>query len=184
MVAESTEAYQLPTVIDRLHRFAFIVPNPMRGKSGRTQTGSEAGRCLSNVSHRRFLVCEFDFAETGKSSQPTLWTPLVRLWRSRGASPQSAMAAIIMRMMAHAPLTMVTFSGSKSLHGWLYCQGEREEPGSMLHRFMVDAARLGADPATFTRSQFVRMPGAIRPDTGRKQLVHYLDFKHVEGVNR
>jgi len=54
----------------------------------------------------------------------------------------------------------------------------------MLHRFMVDAARLGADPATFTRSQFVRMPGAIRPDTGRKQLVHYLDFKHVEGVNR
>jgi hypothetical protein len=83
-------------------------------------------------------------------------------------------------MASVAPLVMVTFSGSKSLHAWLYCQDESEGPGSQLHKFMVDACRLGADPATFTLSQFVRMANATRIDTGVKQVVHYLNFEHIE----
>jgi hypothetical protein len=65
-----------------------------------------------------------------------------------------------------------------------YCTGESEQEGSSLYQFMSDAARLGADPRTYTRSQFVRMPGSIRPGTGRQQTVHYLDFKHVDKANR
>jgi hypothetical protein len=180
IVANATDAYRLSQVLDRLHRFAFIVPNELKGRTGTTQTGTEAGRCLDNIKERRFLVCEFDWTETSKRSEPTIWTDLVKQWRLRCSTPQNAMACVIMRMMSVAPLVLVTFSGSKSLHSWFWCQGESEEPGSMLHRFMVDAARLGADPATFTRSQFVRMPAATRIDTGAKQTVHYLNFQHLK----
>jgi hypothetical protein len=86
-------------------------------------------------------------------------------------------------MKSVAPLVMVTFSGTKSLHAWWYCAGEPEHEGSRLHQFMSDAARLGADPATFTASQFVRMPAATRIDTGAKQTVHFLDFKHVRSTD-
>jgi hypothetical protein len=183
VINTATDAYQLEKIMPSLNRHAFIVPNPMKGKTGSTQDGRESGRCLDNVKERRFLVCEFDFAETNRKGEPTIWTALVKQWRLRGSTPQNAMAAIIMRMMSVAPLVLVTFSGSKSLHAWFWCQGEREEPGSGLQRFMVNAARLGADPATFTPSQFVRMPAATRIDTGVRQTVHFLDFKHVRSTD-
>ena len=50
---------------------------------------------------------------------------------------------------------MAVYSGNKSLHGWFFCQGEPEEK---LNRFMRVAVNLGADTATWTKSQFVRMP--------------------------
>jgi hypothetical protein len=62
-------------------------------------------------------------------------------------------------------------SGSKSIHGWFYCQGKDEE---FLKRFMRYAVALGADRATWTRSQFVRMPDGLR-DTGARQTVFYFD---------
>jgi hypothetical protein len=64
---------------------------------------------------------------------------------------------------------------NKSLHGWWFCAGESEEEGSRLNKFIRCARILGADPATYTRSQFVRMPGAIRPETKKQQTIHYLN---------
>jgi hypothetical protein len=41
--------------------------------------------------------------------------------------------------------------------------------------FMHNTTRLGADPATFTRSQFVRMPDATRPEIGVRQRVYFFN---------
>src|SRR6202040_971527 len=115
-----------------LHKMAFLVPNPMRGKIGLTQDNRDAGRCLSNVLHRRFLVVEFDFKPTNKQGNPTIWVPLINLWKTHGMSVQDACAAIVMRLAQHGPLAMVVFSGNISLHAWWYCVGEDEHEGSRL----------------------------------------------------
>lgn len=78
-----------------------------------------------------------------------------------------------------APLVLVVFSGNKSLHAWFYCDGESEDVESALHNFMRYAAMLGADTATYTRSQFVRMPGAVRLETKKQQTIHYLNTKEI-----
>ena len=159
-----------------LHRMAFIVPNPMRGQYGLTQEGTESGRCLSNVLRRRFLVTEFDFKPVKPDGvTPTKWVPLLELWKAQGMTALDAQAAIILFLMPHAPLAMVTFSGSASLHAWWYCEGEPEHTGSQLHKFMSGAAALGADTALFCPSQFARMPLGKR-QTGELQTVHYLNL--------
>ena len=174
MTEESTNAFELQKVRDRLHRFQYIVPSPMSAKVGLTQEGKESGRCLGNTGPRRFLVTEFDFKRTNKQGGPTRWIPLIDLWQANGATVQDACAAIILHLKQYGPLVMAVFSGNASLHAWWYCEGEPEHEGSRLNKFMRYAATLGADTATYTRSQFVRNPGATRPD-GRKQTTHYLN---------
>lgn len=117
----------------------FIVPSPMIAEEGRTQDGRASVRCLDNTGPRRFLVIEFD--------QGTIDTHAAVLWH-------------LARM---APLVLAVHSGGKSLHGWFSCAGADEEK---LRRFMRYSTMLGADPATWTRCQFVRMPDGRRP--GRK----------------
>src|SRR5260221_1837960 len=173
LLASSTTTYELAKIAKNLHKFQFVVPSPMSAKTGLTQQNKESGRCLGNTGPRRVLVTEFDFRQYNDKGERTKYADLIDQWQVRGATIQCACAAIIMRLMKAAPLTMVVYSGKKSLHAWWFCAGEPEQEGSRLHKFMSDAVRLGADPATFTRSQFVRMPGAIRPDTGRQQTVHF-----------
>jgi hypothetical protein len=164
--------------VKNLYKFSLIVPSPMVSMSGQTQEGKESGRCLSNTGPRRFLITEFDFKPTDKQGNPTIWVPLLDLWKSYGMTAQDAAAAIILHLAQYGPVVMVVFSGNVSLHGWWLASGESEEEGSRLNQFMRYAATLGADTATYARSQFVRMPGAIRPD-GRKQTVHFLDFNKL-----
>jgi hypothetical protein len=45
---------------------------------------------------------------------------------------------------------------------------------------MSHAVSLGADPATWLKSQFVRMPDGLR-DNGKRQRVLYFNPKLVEG---
>jgi hypothetical protein len=176
----STTVYSLSKIAKNLHKLPLIVPSPMLARVGLTQRGTEAGRCLSNTGPRRFLVTEFDFKRVKPDGvTPTIWVPLIDLWESRGITAQDAAAAIILHLVAiPAPLVMVVYSGSVSLHAWWLTAGVSEEEGSRLKKFMRYAAWLGADTQTYTRSQFVRMPNAVR-ETGTKQTVHYLDFKHL-----
>ena len=71
-------------------------------------------------------------------------------------------------------LALRALRGGKSLHGWFSCLGEDEEK---LRRFMRYSAVLGADPATWTRCQFVRMPDGLRRKPGqfpvRQQVFHF-----------
>jgi hypothetical protein len=70
-----------------------------------------------------------------------------------------------------APLVIAIHSGSKSIHGWFRAAGQTEE---RLWRFMGDAVSLGADCATWTRSQFVRIPDGTR-DNAKHQTVYFFN---------
>jgi hypothetical protein len=125
----------------------LIVPSLMLARIGLTQAGKESEHCLANTGQRRFLVIEQD----------------------RGTTDEQA--SILLHLAERAPLALGVHSGSKSLHGWFYCHGQSEE---RLVSFMRYAVSLGADRATWTRSQFVRMPDGTR-DTGKRQAVYFFN---------
>ena len=80
--------------------------------------------------------------------------------------------AIIEHLAHFAPLVMVLSSGGKSLHAWWNCVEGTEEDHLRFFRYAVS---LDADPATWTRSQFVRLPQAWRADKNARQAVYYFD---------
>ena len=125
----------------------FIVPSPMTARTGRTQDGRQSEHTLENTAPRRFLVIEQD----------------------GGAIDEQA--AVLLHLAQRAPMALTVHSGSKSLHGWFYCAGRSEES---LQVFMRHAVTLGADRATWTRSQFVRMPDGTRDD-GNRQTVYFFN---------
>jgi hypothetical protein len=135
-----------------LSALQLIVPSPMTARSGLTQDGRESAHCLNNTGPRRFLVIEFD----------------------RGGADEHA--ALLLHLAGRAPLAVVVHSGNKSLHGWFYCAGQPEE---RLRRFMRYAVSLGADRATWTRSQFVRVPDGAR-DNGRRQAVYFFNLEAIK----
>ena len=81
----------------------LIVPSPMTARTGRTQEGKVSEHTLENTGPRRFLVIEQD---TGTVDEQ---------------------AAVLLHLAEHAPLALAVHSGSKSIHGWFYCEGKREE---------------------------------------------------------
>jgi hypothetical protein len=125
----------------------LIVPTPMTARIGQTQEGKESAHALSITGPRRFLVIEQDGGTIDEQ------------------------AAVLLHLAERAPLAMAVHSGSKSIHGWFYCVGETEE---RLRGFMQCAVSLGADRATWTRSQFVRMPDGRRHD-GAPQAVYFFN---------
>jgi hypothetical protein len=135
-----------------LHTLQLIVPSPMSKPTGLTKDGRESAHTLDNTGLRRFLVIEFD----------------------EGTSDEHA--AILLHLATRAPLVLAVHSGGKSLHGWFYCAGQPEDT---LRRFMEYAVSLGADDATWTRSQFVRMPDGTR-DGGQRQTVYFLNPKPIK----
>ena len=148
--------------------FQFIVPNPMVKETGETKDGRESKRCLENTGPRRFLIAEFDISEEDKK-----WAPYVRKWKAKGISVLDANVALLIELarrgLPRLPLALAVHSGGKSIHGWYFCEGLTDE---QLRPFMVRAVRLGADPATWTKCQLVRMPDGTR-DNGKRQQVHF-----------
>ena len=133
---------------------ALIVPSPMSAIEGVTQDGKPSRHTLSNTGPRRFLICEFD---TGTADDH---------------------AAILIHLAGFAPLVCVVHSGGKSCHGWFYVHGQ---PAAMVKKFFRYAVSLGADKATWTPSQFVRIPDGTR-DNGKRQTVFYTNFKPLEAA--
>lgn len=135
-----------------LSALALIAPSPMTAQTGRTQKGETSEHTLESTGPRRFLVVEFD---TGTADEH---------------------AALLLHLAQRAPLALAVHSGGKSLHGWFFCTGEDEDK---LRKFMRYAVSLGADPATWTRSQFVRMPDGTR-DSGQRQTVYFFNPESME----
>jgi hypothetical protein len=132
-----------------LSEMSLIVPSPMSAlKGARKSDGKLSGHTLSNTGPRCYLVTEFD------------------------SGSQDEQAALIWHLKDFAPLVAVVHSGGKSLHAWWRCQGI-DEP--VVHEFFTYAVTLGADPATWTRSQFVRLPQGWRADKQARQLAYYLN---------
>ena len=125
----------------------------MSAVTGTTKDGKESKHTLANTGERRFLICEFD---TGKPDDH---------------------AALLLHLGTFAPLVCAVHSGGKSLHGWFYVHGQ---PDDKVLKFFRYAVSLGADRATWTRSQFVRMPDGRRDD-GARQTVYFLNFRPLKG---
>jgi hypothetical protein len=152
----ATEHYTKPRDEWRdLEQWELIVPSPMSAPTGLTKDGKESAHALSNTGPRRFLVVEFD---TGAPDDH---------------------AALLLHLATLRHLVCAVHSGGKSLHGWFYVHGQ---PDDMVAKFFRYAVSLGADHATWTRSQFVRMPDGTR-DSGARQTVFFLNFKPL-GVGR
>ncbi|MBL9169738.1 MAG: hypothetical protein JNN07_18500 [Verrucomicrobiales bacterium] len=139
---------------ERLANMQFIVPNPMAAKSGLTKDGRTSKHTLNNTGPRRFLVVEFD--------QGSL----------------DSHATILTHLATFAPLICVVFSGSKSLHGWFLVENQAE---ALVLRFFRYAVSLGADSATWSPCQFVRMPNGLR-ENGKLQEVHFLNLAPLKEV--
>jgi hypothetical protein len=135
-----------------LSALALIVPSPMSAVTGQTKEGKESKHSLANTGARHFLICEFD---TGTPDEH---------------------AALLLHLGTFAPLVCAVHSGGKSLHGWFYVHRQPEEK---ILKFFRYAISLGADRATWTRSQFVRMPDGTR-DNGKRQTVFFTNFKPME----
>ena len=128
---------------------SLIVPSPMTSVWGiRKKDGARSMHTLDNTGPRRFLVTEFDKGEFDDQ------------------------AAIIGHLSDYAPLVMVLWSGSKSIHAWWSCGGADEAQQLGFFRYAVS---LGADPATWSRCQFVRLPQGWRQDKGVRQFVYYFN---------
>ena len=149
-VGRSSEAFltlDKEGIMQELHEYQFIVPSPMSALMGaRKSDGRPSAHTLANTGPRRYMVCEFDQGE------------------------RDAQASIIMHLATVAPLALVVFSGGKSLHSWFWVEGQEEEVTLKFFRYAVS---LGADPPTWVRSQFVRMPDGTRKDGTRQHLLYY-----------
>lgn len=137
----------------------FLVPSPMTAVEGVNLDGDRWCRTLDNTSARRWLVVETDFPA---GHQMLGWA-----FHELGMSPMDVSMSILLWLGRYLPLVMVVGSGGKSCHGWFraWDRSSPEEPNgdSELLRFMRYAVSLGADYATWTRCQPVRVPGGTRP---------------------
>jgi hypothetical protein len=141
----------------QLPKLQFIVPNPMAALRGtRKSDGQPSPRALDNTGPRRFLVIEFD-DNLGEDSQAA------RLWHLNSLSP----------------LVLAVHSGGKSLHGWFCTVGDAE---SAWLKFMRYAVSLGADPATWTRCQFVRLPDGMRRPKDKAPIRQVVYFFNPEAL--
>jgi hypothetical protein len=137
----------------KLDNYSLIVPSPMTSETGLTKSGRKSCHSLDNTGPRRFLIIEAD----------------------RGSLDQQA--AVIGHLATYAPLAAVVFSGSKSLHGWFFCQGTPEDK---LLRFMKYAVSLGADKKMWLRSQFCRIPDGRRSDGKSSEALSLCGLKGIQ----
>ena len=138
--------------LGQLGDMQFLVPTSMRAVWGLTKKGYWSQHTLQNTGPREYLVVEFD---TGDSEHQT---------------------ALLYHLGALAPLVLAVHSGGKSIHGWFSCRGADDR---QLESFFRYAVSLGADDATWSRSQFVRMPNGVR-ENGRRQDVLFLNPSRKE----
>jgi hypothetical protein len=128
-----------------------IIPNPLTGELGVTKSGNPSYRSDDCVRDFRFAVVEFDGISILK--QTAFW----------GA--------------VDLPVAAIIDSGSKSLHAWIRVDQPNREAWERNVEVALFAQRLvplGVDAACRNESRLSRMPGFIRPETGRCQRLIYL----------
>jgi hypothetical protein len=130
-------------------QFPYIVPNAMVSVWGLNSLGIRSKRCNNNVGPVTRVVIEFD---------------------SGTLDEQAALIGAISK--CGVPLSMVLWSGGKSLHSWFDMTSMNKDERQKLFRY---AAALGADRATFIPCQLCRTPNAIRPENGNRQEVYLLN---------
>ena len=156
----------------KLQDLQFIVPSPMTTPQGLTQQHKLSAHALSNTGSRRFLIVEFDFDASSSTEEARLLESLA----SEGRDVRDLCAALLLHLAEKAPLALAVHSGGKSLHGWFHCAGVPEERVWLTFQY---ALSLGADRASWTPSQFARMPDGLR-ENGRRQTVYFFNPEVVK----
>ena len=106
-------------------------------------------RSNEHIAERRYLVVESDQLSKSEVCAVFAW---LRQLAKRGA---------------------VVDTGNRSLHGWFeYPSADR------LAELKIILPALRCDPALFSPSQPVRLPGALRPETGQFQTLLFIDTKN------
>jgi len=139
---------------ESLENCQFVVPNPMRKRTGVTKRGSTSHHCRDAVGARRFLIVEFDNPKLSPDKQASL------LWE--------------LNKNTRGLLAMAVSSGGKSVHGWVYVGARAQPDPRALRDWFCAAVRLGADPRMWFPEQFARMPGGLR-DNGKHQEVLFFN---------
>jgi hypothetical protein len=155
-----------------LGRLPLMVPSACLRIQGPTKDGKPSEHCLSITACRAYLVIEFDFRAQDDEGPATCLEPLITLWRRQGITTLDASASLHAHLAERLPLVLVVHSGAKSLHAWFNVLGHEET--HLKKSFMNYAVRLGADRATWVRSQFVRIPSGLR-QSGERQRIWYFD---------
>ena len=136
---------------------SLIVPSPMIAIKGRRKSDEQMSyHTEDNTGPRRYLGVEYD------------------------SGSLDSMAARLWHLNSYRQLVMVVYSGGKSLHGWF---DFRNEPEERVEKFFNLAVKIGADPKTFSRSQFVRMPCGARMDFNRDAVLNRLEQAGIHGLN-
>ena len=151
--------YTLEETCPRAIHAQYVVPNPAAGKARFVERlGHVSAKFAENFPERRFIVIEFDFVKR---------PPYDELELDQKLDLQSALHT---HLREFAPLALVVYSGSVSLHGWYACAEASEEE---VRDFVAYACRLGADPALFSACQFTRMPEGTHANGKRQEVVFF-----------
>lgn len=161
MSNENAGVRTLPELLSiKPERFSFIVPSPMTAAFGTNKENSRSCRCLDNTGPRMYLVVESDCGTKDE---------------------QASILAKLAGVTKNIPLVMVVDSAGKSLHGWFFVQGV---PENISRAWFEYAVYLGADAHTWTKCQWVRMPGGTRypadDSQPKRQHVVWLNPKCVK----
>jgi hypothetical protein len=128
----------------------FIIPNPMTGLSGTTQTGKESYRCEATVKECRYCIIEMD--DTPIDEQVCFWLDAIE----------------------RLPVACVIRSGSKSLHGWIRvdCPIDKWNTDVKVKLFENIFVPMGADKSCSNKARLSRLPGHDRKDKERQRLLY------------
>src|SRR4029077_14820614 len=130
----------------------WIVPNPCLecGEGGWVKTDR-------NACERIWLIIEFDKYSFEEQTKLLFW---------------------LERAHAEWDLSMIVYSGGKSLHGWFSCVGMAEH--REIVRFFKIATSLGCDKMMRSSVQYTRFPLGINSKTKRLQEIRHLNEEALE----
>ena len=163
-LADRIERGELPTLP------THISLNPQTGQEGKTSSGSPSFDCAETIATHRFALVEFDELKNPDGTPSPAQVDVV--------------AGVVDYSFEHDDLfnvAAVVYSGGKSVHVALRLpDGDLAEYRRMCAhlrdlfasaddpRFRADPAGLGEQPTTH-----LRLAGAVRPETGRRQRLCY-----------
>jgi hypothetical protein len=133
-----------------LSKYSHMIATPFRvqGTGGRYRRFEVAGE-------RMWLIIEFDQGSIEEQLRKLFWLDQI--------SPRWA-------------LTLAVWSGHRSVHGWFFCYGYREQT---VKEFFLTATKIGADGALRRSVQITRLPMGTNLTTGERQEILHLEEREM-----